>query len=76
MPKTISEIIQKKKTKQKITVVTSYDYTMATLCDQVDILLVGDSAGMVMLGYENTAPVTMTKCACLRRELVMGEKML
>ena len=58
MPKTINEIIQKKK-KKKITVVTSYDYTMATLCDQVDILLVGDSAGMVMLGYENTVPVTM-----------------
>ena len=58
MPKNIKEIIQKKG-KQKITVVTSYDYTMATLCDQVDILLVGDSAGMVMLGYENTTPVTM-----------------
>ena len=57
MPKTIDEIIRKKNG-QKITVVTSYDYTMATLCDQVDILLVGDSAGMVMLGYENTAPVT------------------
>ena len=39
MPKTINEIVQKKQ-KQKITVVTSYDYTMATLCDQVDILLV------------------------------------
>ena len=54
MPKTIDEIVRKKN-EQKITVVTSYDYTMATLCDQVDILLVGDSAGMVMLGYENTA---------------------
>ena len=58
MTKTINEIVQKKN-KQKITVVTSYDYTMASLCDQVDILLVGDSAGMVMLGYENTTPVTM-----------------
>ena len=46
MTKTINEIVQKKN-KQKITVVTSYDYTMATLCDQVDILLVGDSAGTV-----------------------------
>jgi len=56
--KTVNDIIAKKGSK-KISVVTSYDYTMATLCDQVDILLVGDSAGMVMLGYENTAPVTM-----------------
>ncbi len=58
MRKTVNDIIAKKGSK-KISVVTSYDYTMATLCDQVDILLVGDSAGMVMLGYENTAPVTM-----------------
>ena len=75
MPKTINEIVQKKQ-KQKITVVTSYDYTMATLCDQVDILLVGDSAGMVMLGYDNTSPVTMDQMCMLLRELVMGEKML
>ena len=56
--KTVNDIIAKKGSK-KISIVTSYDYTMATLCDQVDILLVGDSAGMVMLGYENTVPVTM-----------------
>ena len=68
MPKTINEIVQKKQ-KQKITVVTSYDYTMATLCDQVDILLVGDSAGMVMLGYENTIPVTMEQM-CMFTEAV------
>ena len=65
MPKTINEIVQKKKKQQKITVVTSYDYTMATLCDQVDILLVGDSAGMVMLGYENTSRVTMDQMLSL-----------
>ena len=75
MPKTINEIVQKKQ-KQKITVVTSYDYTMATLCDQVDILLVGDSAGMVMLGYENTVPVTMDQMCMFTEGVSMGEKML
>jgi 3-methyl-2-oxobutanoate hydroxymethyltransferase len=50
-----------KKEKQKISVITSYDYTLASLCDKagIDVMLVGDSAGMVMLGYENTIPVTM-----------------
>jgi len=52
-------------------VVTSYDYTLASLCDRagIDILLVGDSAGMVMLGYENTIPVTMDQM-CLFTEAV------
>ncbi len=50
-----------KKSGKKISVLTSYDYALASLCDKagVDILLVGDSAGMVVLGYENTLPVTM-----------------
>ena len=50
-----------KQEKEKISVITSYDYTLASLCDKagIDVLLVGDSAGMVMLGYENTIPVTM-----------------
>ena len=73
MPKTIDEIIRKKNG-QKITVVTSYDYTMATLCDQVDILLVGDSAGMVMLGYENTAPVTMDQMFMFTEGVNNGRK--
>jgi len=57
---TVRDIVEMKG-KQKISVVTSYDYTLATLCDNagIDVLLVGDSAGMVMLGYENTIPVTM-----------------
>ena len=58
MHKTIKDITQMKK-KEKITVLTGYDSTMVTLCDQVDIILVGDSAGMVMLGYEDTTLVTM-----------------
>ena len=58
MHKTIKNITQMKR-KEKITVLTGYDSTVVTLCEQVDIILVGDSAGMVMLGYENTASVTM-----------------
>jgi len=59
--KTVQDIINMKKEKKKISVITSYDYTLASLCDKsgIDVLLVGDSAGMVMLGYENTIPVTM-----------------
>jgi len=54
--------LQKKAAGKKISVITAYDYSLATLCDKagIDILLVGDSAGMVVLGYENTIPVTMT----------------
>ena len=61
MHKTVQDIVLKKKTGNKISVVTAYDYSIASLCDKagVDVLLVGDSGGMVMLGYENTIPVTM-----------------
>lgn len=61
MHKSVKDILDKKRNGVKISVITAYDYTLATLCDKadVDILLVGDSAGMVMLGYENTIPVTM-----------------
>ncbi|MEX0764299.1 MAG: 3-methyl-2-oxobutanoate hydroxymethyltransferase [Nitrosopumilaceae archaeon] len=60
MPKSVKDILTKKGT-AKISVITAYDYTTALLCDKagVDILLVGDSAGMVMLGYQSTIPVTM-----------------
>lgn len=58
MHKTVSDILGMR---EKIAVLTSYDYTTARICDDagVDILLVGDSAGMVMLGYPNTIPVSM-----------------
>ena len=62
MHKTPRDIIAKKQAGKKISVVTAYDYSLASLCDRagIDILLVGDSAGMVVLGFENTIPVTMT----------------
>jgi 3-methyl-2-oxobutanoate hydroxymethyltransferase len=58
---TASDILLKKSNGVKITVLTSYDYPMAFLCDNagIDIILVGDSAGMVMLGYPSTIPVRM-----------------
>ncbi|MBS1268122.1 MAG: 3-methyl-2-oxobutanoate hydroxymethyltransferase [Nitrosopumilus sp.] len=61
MHKSVQDIINMKKEGKKISVITSYDYTLASLCDKagIDVMLVGDSAGMVMLGYENTIPVTM-----------------
>ena len=63
MHKTPRDIIAKKAVGAKISVVTAYDYSLASLCDRagVDVLLVGDSGGMVVLGYENTIPVTMTQ---------------
>jgi 3-methyl-2-oxobutanoate hydroxymethyltransferase len=59
--KNIQDIIAMKAAGEKITVLTAYDASIARLlhaCD-VDILLVGDSLGMVMLGYDSTVPVTM-----------------
>lgn len=71
MHKSVYDIIKMKKDGKKISAITSYDYTLASLCDKsgIDILLVGDSAGMVMLGYENTIPVTMEQM-CMFTEAV------
>ena len=71
MHKTVQDIINMKKEKKKISVITSYDYTLASLCDRagIDVMLVGDSAGMVMLGYENTIPVSMDQM-CMFTEAV------
>ncbi|MCV0410811.1 3-methyl-2-oxobutanoate hydroxymethyltransferase [Nitrosopumilus sp.] len=71
MHKSVLDILKMKKEKKKISVITSYDYTLASLCDKagIDVLLVGDSAGMVMLGYENTIPVTMDQM-CMFTEAV------
>jgi 3-methyl-2-oxobutanoate hydroxymethyltransferase len=58
---TILTFKQKKKDHTPITMMTAYDYPTALLVDQagIDSILVGDSLGMVVLGYENTLPVTM-----------------
>ncbi len=53
--------IREKKGKEKIAVLTAYDFPFAKMLDEtgIDIILVGDSLGMVLLGYESTLPVTM-----------------
>ncbi|HUP04467.1 MAG TPA: 3-methyl-2-oxobutanoate hydroxymethyltransferase [Bryobacteraceae bacterium] len=60
-PVRIPELADKKKHGRKITVLTAYDAAMARLLDRagIDVLLVGDSLGMVVLGYETTLPVTL-----------------
>ena len=61
MKNTILTLQQRKLNQEKITMLTAYDYTTARLMDEsgVDCLLVGDSLGMVMLGYQSTVSVTM-----------------
>ena len=58
---TTREIMEMKARGEKIPMVTAYDYTAARLADQagIPLLLVGDSLGMVVLGYDSTVPVTM-----------------
>ena len=64
------------KGREKIAVLTAYDYSTALICDRagLDILLVGDSAGMVVLGYASTVPVGMLEMLMLCRAVAKGAK--
>ena len=57
----INSLQNKKDNNQKITMLTAYDYQFAKLIDEaeIDVILVGDSLGMVVLGYDNTLEVTL-----------------
>lgn len=61
MAVTISTLKKMKEEKQKISMLTAYNYPMAKIIDEagVETILVGDSLGMVVLGYDSTLPVTM-----------------
>lgn len=59
--KQTTDFLKMKKNKEKIVMITAYDYPSAKQSEEagVDIILVGDSLGMVVLGYDSTIPVTM-----------------
>lgn len=61
MRKTVPDFFRMKETKDKISMLTAYDYPSARWAEEanVDMILVGDSLGMVVLGYDSTVPVTM-----------------
>ena len=58
---TPQSILKSKKIGRKISMLTAYDFAMASIFDEagIEILLVGDSLGNVMLGYKDTIPVTL-----------------
>src|SRR6476661_3605860 len=66
----------KKKRGEKITALTAYDYPTARLLDEsgIDVILVGDSVGMVVLGYEDTTSVTLAEMVHHTRAAARGVK--
>ena len=71
---TITEIKEMKQRKEKIPMLTAYDYVTAKMIDEagVPLILVGDSLGMVMLGYDSTIPVTMEEMIHHTKAVVRG----
>jgi 3-methyl-2-oxobutanoate hydroxymethyltransferase len=67
---------QMKREGRKITMLTAYDYPMALIVDRagIDVILVGDSGGMTVLGYETTIPVTMEEMLMMTRAVTRAVK--
>ena len=70
----VNQIREMKVKGEKITMLTAYDYSTARIVDEagVPLILVGDSLGMVVLGYESTIPVTMEEMLHHTRAVVRG----
>ncbi len=75
-PIRITDLADKKRRGQKITMLTAYDASMARLMDRagIDAILVGDTLGMVILGYETTLPVTLDAMAHHTRAVSNGTR--
>ena len=73
---TINQIKEMKQRAEKIVMLTAYDYSTARLVDGagIPLVLVGDSLGMVVLGYESTIPVTIDEMLHHTRAVVRGTK--
>jgi len=73
---TVPEIIAMKERQEKIAALTAYDYLTGEMLDEagMDIILVGDSAGMVIAGHETTLPITMDEMIFITRNVRRGVK--
>lgn len=74
--RTVATLLEMKKNGQKVSQVTCYDYSTACLIEEcgIDTILVGDSLGMTMQGYDTTLPVTMDEMIVYGRSVVRGTK--
>ncbi|KGA99113.1 3-methyl-2-oxobutanoate hydroxymethyltransferase [Alkalihalobacillus alcalophilus ATCC 27647 = CGMCC 1.3604] len=74
--KTTSSFLKMKQNKEKIAMMTAYDAPAAKLVEQagVDLILVGDSLGMVVLGYDSTVPVTLDDMVMHTKAVKRGAK--
>ena len=73
---TVPDLLQMKREGRKITKVNLHDYPTAVLADRagIDIVMIGDSIGMVVLGYSNTLPVTMEEMIHHAKAVVRGAR--
>jgi 3-methyl-2-oxobutanoate hydroxymethyltransferase len=71
---TLTALAEKKRNGERIVMVTSYDYPTARLADEagLDLVLVGDSAAMTVLGHDSTVPATMDEMVMLTRAAARG----
>ena len=73
---TLTQLAEKKTLGERIVMVTAYDYPTARLADEagLDLVLVGDSAAMTVLGHDSTVPATMDEMLMLTRAAARGAK--